>query len=192
MIAVLAGNCEVSAFGLGSQLTELVGDPLFAQGSAVTARTEQCSLLEAVICTPLHKSNKLKDKETTSLNIIVILTSKGSCDLSLVNQSLNYPSIPYPCSCGGYSTAVLGSHVFLIFFFHWHLLSHSEKPHLTSIHKFHLIPHNLMLRLGETHTTPYLIPSSFSFFVSQSHTQTRTMECAVKTIYFTVANITNK
>lgn len=191
MIAVLTGNCEVSAFGLSSQLTELVGDALFAQGSAVTAHTEQCLLLEAVICTPLHTPNELKDKENTSLNII-ILTSKGSCDLSLVNQSLNYPSIAYPCCCGGYSTAVLGSHVFLIFFFHWHLLSHSEKPHLTSIHKFHLIPHYLMLRLGETHTTPYLIPSSFSFFVSQSHTQTRTMESTVKSIYFTVANITNK
>lgn len=61
-------------FGLGSQLTEQMGVSLFAQGSALTAHVEQCLLLEAVIFTPLHKSNELKDKDNTSLNIIIILT----------------------------------------------------------------------------------------------------------------------
>lgn len=77
IIRVLAGNSEVSAFALGSQLMEQVGDPLSALGDAVTVHMEQCLLWEAVICTPLHKSNELEDKENTSLNIIIIL-KKGA------------------------------------------------------------------------------------------------------------------
>lgn len=81
--------------GFGSQLTEQRGDPLFAQASAGTAHMAQCLLSEAVICTPLlHKSNELKDKGKMSLNLITILTSKESCDLSLVNfRALTEPLI---------------------------------------------------------------------------------------------------
>lgn len=69
LIIVLAGNSEVSAFALCSQLTEQVGDPLSAPSGAVTAHMEQCLRLEAVTCIPLHKANELKDKE----NVIIIL-----------------------------------------------------------------------------------------------------------------------
>lgn len=77
IIGFLAGNSEVSAFALCSQLIEQVGDPLSALGGAVTAHMEQCLLLEAVTCTPLHKSNELKEKENTCLNSIIIL-KKGA------------------------------------------------------------------------------------------------------------------
>ena len=79
----------------GSQLTEQRGDPLFAQASAGIAHMAECLLLEAMNCTPLlHKSNELKDKGKKSLNLITILTFKGSCDLSLVNfRALTTPLI---------------------------------------------------------------------------------------------------
>lgn len=89
IIGVLARNGEVMlglSHGFGSQLSEQRGDPLFAQVRAGTAHMAQCLLSEAVIYTPiLHKSNELKDKGKMSLDLITILTSKGSCDLSLVN-----------------------------------------------------------------------------------------------------------
>lgn len=81
--------------GFESQLAEQRGGPLLSQASAGTAHAAQRLLLEAVICTPLlHKSNELKDKGKMSLNLITVFTSKGSCDLSLVNiRALTVPLI---------------------------------------------------------------------------------------------------